>query len=949
MSAAKKGMKKSTYLIIWTLVIALLCSAVGVVNYEALYWDSALTLYFGEVGVKNVSTVTFDTDDHAQVANLIVAEGAVLLKNEKSALPMKGGKISLFGIDNKNGVLQKVLEDEGFTVNPTLAAFYAASSHSSGAGSLSAGNGSETGGWVIDEGPQNEYTADVKASYKDYNDAAVVVLMRTGAEGNDLPYDMSRYGGSADENYLELNKDEKELLAEVHKSFDKVVVLISSANAMQMDFVDKAEYGIDALLWYARPAGGIGSIAKILSGAINPSGRLVDTYVHDNLSSAAMQNFGDYRYVNEDGSLSGYSYVNYAEGIYVGYKYYETRYEDTVMGTGNADGAAGASVGNAWAYSNEVVYPFGYGLSYTTFEQTLEGVTFDADSDMYQVSVRVKNTGSVAGKSVVEVYAQTPYGSYEQENQVEKASIQLVGFEKTAMLQPGEEATVTVPVERYFLASYDSKGAAGYILSAGDYYLAVGDDAHDALNNVLAAKGYTAADGMTADGNAAKVYSWNQAELDTTTYKMSRVDDTVEVTNQFDHADLNNYGIEMTYLSRSDWQNTYPVERMALAMNDALLEDLNLDWYEKPADAPEVSDFTQGADNGLTFSDMRLIPWEDEDTWNKFIDQLTVDEMASLLMDSRGSNPIESIAMPAAGRTDDNSGFGPLISEGTNGIKWVTEPITARTWNKELFESRGRVMGIEATFCGLTEIWYGGGNIHRTPVGGRNWQYYSEDGNFGYIIGIYEAKGMQAQGVIYCPKHFVLNDQETFREGISTFANEQSIREIYMRAFEGALCEGGAMGVMTSFNRLGTRFSSANYNLVHNVLKGEWAFKGHTTTDGYTQSGFKMHFEEEAAAGIDYTCASNSDYGDAVKSYIEAGDGYMLECLRNITKHNLYALSRTFIQNGLSSNTAIVTIVPWWETTLLAVTAVSAVVLMICVILMAVWNHEKKQPKKKEA
>ena len=213
MSAAKKGMKKSTYLIIWTLVIALLCSAVGVVNYEALYWDSALTLYFGEVGVKNVSTVTFDTDDHAQVANLIVAEGAVLLKNEENALPMRGGKISLFGIDNKSGVLQKVLEDEGFTVNPTLAAFYAASSHSSGAGSLSAGNGSETGGWVIDEVPQSEYTADVKASYKDYNDAAVVVLMRTGAEGNDLPYDMSRYGGSADENYLELNKDEKELLA----------------------------------------------------------------------------------------------------------------------------------------------------------------------------------------------------------------------------------------------------------------------------------------------------------------------------------------------------------------------------------------------------------------------------------------------------------------------------------------------------------------------------------------------------------------------------------------------------------------------------------------------------------------------------------------------------------------------------------------------------------------
>ena len=768
----------------------------GVIN-QALNLSTSKIVELGDGEATN--TVYYDnpygtdTSDRQATMNMELAvaaenisqaeEGAVLLKNENAALPITTGqRITIFGNGSYNSVdsASNAVNSTSFDAIPAVGLVDSLQT-ALGADNVNTALSSVytpmslTTNKEVSEAPIDQIKAQESSWQSDYNDVAVVTFTRAGSEGND-----SALTTAEDRNYLGLSKNEEDLLSYLQSQkqagvFSKIVAVINSDQAMELGWVD--EYDVDACLLSGLP-GAVGwtGIANVMTGKVSPSGHTVDTYAANSLSSPAITyaagNAMDW--TNKDWLLANATdndgngtnilhYTIYAEGIYIGYKYYETRYEDTVMGTGNADGAAGASVGNAWAYSNEVVYPFGYGLSYTTFDQTLEGVTFDADSDMYQVSVRVKNTGSVAGKSVVEVYAQTPYGSYEQENQVEKASIQLVGFEKTAMLQPGEEATVTVPVERYFLASYDSKGAAGYILSAGDYYLAVGDDAHDALNNVLAAKGYTAADGMTADGNAAKVYSWNQAELDTTTYKMSRVDDTVEVTNQFDHADLNNYGIEMTYLSRSDWQNTYPVERMALAMNDALLEDLNLDWYEKPADAPEVSDFTQGADNGLTFSDMRLIPWEDEDTWNKFIDQLTVDEMASLLMDSRGSNPIESIAMPAAGRTDDNSGFGPLISEGTNGIKWVTEPITARTWNKELFESRGRVMGIEATFCGLTEIWYGGGNIHRTPVGGRNWQYYSEDGNFGYIIGTYEAKGMQAQGVIYCPKHFVLNDQETFR------------------------------------------------------------------------------------------------------------------------------------------------------------------------------------------
>lgn len=256
------------------------------------------------------------------------------------------------------------------------------------------------------------------------------------------------------------------------------------------------------------------------------------------------------------------------------------------------------------------------------------------------------------------------------------------------------------------------------------------------------------------------------------------------------------------------------------------------------------------------------------------------------------------------------------------------------------------MMGIEATFCNVNEIWYGGGNIHRTPVAGRNWQYYSEDGNMGYIVGKYEAEGMQSVGVIYAIKHFVLNDQETNREGISTFANEQSIREIYMRSFEGAICEGGTLGVMTSFNRLGTVFSSANYNLVHNVLKGEWGFKGHATTDGYTTDPFKQHFKEEITAGIDYTCVSNMDYANAILAEVNAGDGQLMESLRLSAKHNIYAMSRTISQNGLSNNATVVTMVPAWETGLLVATAVFAVCFVGFTAAFAVENGKKREEEK---
>lgn len=891
-------------------------------------------------------------------------EGTVLLKNENGALPLtSGSRVTVFGNGSYNtlgtasstafdsipavsfaSALQEGLEAEN--VNLTLA-----EKVYSGMKATSA--------TAVNEAAIADVAAHSGTWQNDYNDAAIVMFSRNGSEGND-----SAMYTAEGNRYLSLSNNEKALMEYLQQQkqagvFKKIIALVNSDQVMELGWVD--QYDVDACVLSGRTgAVGFTGTVNVLTGTVNPSGHTVDTYAANSLSAPAntyaadnTQTWANLDYLAENcadhngvGTNTNY-YTVYAEGIYVGYKYYETRYEDTVMGAGNADSTMGSSFDGSWNYSSEVVYPFGHGLSYTTFDQELLSVNYDGVDDSYHAEVKVTNIGSIPGKSVVQVYGQTPYGDYEKENLVEKASVNLMGFAKTKELAAGESETVTVSVPRYFLASYDSNAAKGYILSAGDYYLSVGDNAHDALNNILAAKGYTSADGMDYDGTAAKTYSWNQENLDSQSYKKARFTD-VEVTNQFDHADLNNHGIELTYLSRSDWEGTYPATAQQFDINDSLLKDMRLNWYEKSGSSPSVSDFTQGADNGLTFADMRTVDWEDEKTWNQFLDQMTVEEMAGMLMDSRGTAAIDSIGMPASKRADDNGGLGtPLVAVGSNPMKWTTEAMTARTWNQELYTSRGEIMGIEATFCNVNEIWYGGGNIHRTPVAGRNWQYYSEDGNLGYIVGKYEAQGMQSVGVNYCIKHFVLNDQETNREGISTFANEQSIREIYMRAFEGALCEGGALGVMTSFNRLGTVFSSADYNLVHNVLKGEWGFKGHVTTDGYTTDPFKQHFKEELTAGIDYTCASNMDYANAIMAEVSAGDGQLMESLRLSAKHNIYAMSRTVSQNGLSNDSTIVTIVPAWETGLLVATAIFAAGFVGFTIAFMVTTGKKREEEKK--
>ena len=510
-----------------------------VLNCIAASYNNVLVTQFGKVGeTMSMGQSNYDSMEEAlndfttDMNERVVEEGAVLLKND-GALPLnkESEAVSVFGMSStlwmtldkiktaKDAVFANALEDYGFEVNGTLRAFYNRSSHTDWGIGDNKGDGSSPGSWKIDEVPQSEYTDEVKNSYAKYNDAAIVVISRSSGEGADLPRNMDRFGGSADEHYLELSKNEKDMLQAVNDAgFKKVIVLLHSANPMQMDFLN--EYDVDAVIWApgtGTGTGGINALCKLISGDANFSGKLVDTYVYDNLSAPAMQNFGDYRFVDSNGNMidassngSGYySYINYSEGMYVGYKYYETRYEDVVLNNGNA---------GDYKYENVVAYPFGYGLSYTEFDWSGFSASYDAENDEFTFEVNVKNNGEIAGKEVVQLYMQSPYTAYDVENKIEKSSVQLVGFAKTQELTPGASESVEINVDGEEMRAYDQFGAGTYILEAGQYYFTAAENAHEAINNILAQKGKTVDDGMTENGDASFVYGHEVGEMDDEVY-----------------------------------------------------------------------------------------------------------------------------------------------------------------------------------------------------------------------------------------------------------------------------------------------------------------------------------------------------------------------------------------------------------------------------------------------
>ncbi len=899
--------------------------------------------------------------DAADAAAEIAEEGMTLLKNDNSALPLaSGSRITLFGNASVNSNIYNTNCPDNIPyvdyVSAMKTQFGADNVNTELCDQVYTGMDS-TGISSVVEADLDSVKAHESSWQNDYNDAAIVVLARNGSEGNDV------YAHASDDTYedgsarrmMDLSTNEEAIMQYLQEQkaagvFDKIVVVLATEFEMELDFLD--EYDVDACLLSGTTGSfGCTAIAEALDGTVNPSGKTVDTYSASSISSPAVVNaswegystwanadeLNAYDQINNDDNID--YYVVYGEGIYVGYKYYETRYEDVVMGTGNAATETGTfKSSGTWNYDEEMCYPFGYGLSYTTFEQTMESVEFDEESRTYNVKVTVTNTGDVAGKDVVEVYAQTPYGDYEKENKVEKASVQLINYAKTSELQPGASETVEIPVSEYFLASYDTYGAETYILSAGDYYLSIGNGAHEAINNILAAKGYTTADGMTEDGDASRTYTWNQAEMDSTTYATSYYNDT-EVTNAFDEADINYYdGYEYEYMTRNDWDGTWPIKPDWEATQQ-MMDVLSNYYYETPEDAADVDSFKQGVDSGLTLVDMIDVDFDDPQ-WDTFIDQLTVEQLADTTTTDLSAVSEYEIPNQARG-DDDQNGAGTAIN-------WPSHPLTARTWSTDMNELRGKYEGLTCYLNGSDEIWYGAANIHRTSFGGRVAQYWSEDAMLDYWNGYYEAQAMQAVGVTMCVKHMAVNDQEAQRTGLSVFVNEQALREVYLRAFEGSFA-GGALGVMTTTGRIGPILGKNYPSLLTTVLKGEWGYKGHVTSDGYVNTGYYNNTLEEFAAGMDYSCLdSNRVNGTRVVNAINDGDGYMLERLRDAAKRNLYVASRSARMNGLGNGGVYIAVAPAWEVAVLVVNIVLAALFALFLILAVVFTVKDRKKNKIE-
>lgn len=908
----------------------------------------------------------------------IQAEGSVLLKNENNALPLgEDVNVTMFGIGsvspiyagssgggvikNTNQIVSvgKAFEESGIHLNETVREWYKTTAIPQYCIVTSTGNDGTTttrGPWdneavelaargngVLEADASGAF-ASFQESYREYGDAGIVMLCRLEGEGNDLP-----------EGSLTLTEEERALIKEAEANFEKVIVLLNGTPQMEIEEL-KDDPQIDAILWIGEPGThGFYGVADVLTGKVSASGHLPNTYAVDSTSSPAYQNFGDYAFSNaEEEGLDRYGsyYVVQAEGIYMGYKYYETRYEDCVLGNGNADSEIGtfASEGG-WNYADEVSYGFGYGLSYTTFEQKLDSIEIDEEAQTVVAKVTVTNTGDTEGKDAVQIYAQSPYTEYDKENHVEKAAVQLLGFDKTDSLKPGDSQTVEITMDLKYLASYDYTTAKTYIMDAGDYYFAIGNGAHDALNNILAAKGKTTADGMDYNGNAELTYKWTRDTLDTTSYSVG-YDGTTEITNQFDDADYNYFNPDsIVYLSRSDWSGTWSDGYENLEATEEMLPWLKEEQYE-PGSEDTSSIVTGATDTEYSLIMMRGADYDDE-MWESILNQMTTEEMALLVTDAcEHTVPVDSISYGGSLDKDGPVGYDAKFStneedpyhisesdsdylKNYNFATMNTQPVLAATFSRSLAQERGKVNGEDSLWSGYTEIWAPGLNLHRTPYSGRNYEYYSEDAMLTNIMGTIVCAEGQKYGNVAGPKHFAFNDQETHRQGVATFLNEQAARELQLRAFEGAFVpdEGGAMGTMTAFNRIGVKHVTYSEALLTNVLRGEWGFEGYNITDfAFKELMYPYAIMEAGTNAVDNMVSDYSAInGDTLKS-----DAKLLEAVRESCHRILYTYVNSNAMNGVSSSSKIVSVMPWWKGVLYGIDAVIAVFAAVSFIMYLV-------------
>ena len=959
-------MKKKNLWFIPTIILLvfsiLLTAAIPVTAYYETMINAALNAQTQKIIPGENSKIFYWTDYESEedlvnndmaVCRQVEAEGAALLLNKNNALPLAAdAKMSLFSQSASDPVLTgtgsafmatgdavslyAALQDSFAPgcVNQELWKFYKTSGYKRVNAALSGGSPDQ---YRINEVPWEKYPEALKATFPQYGDAAIVVLSRSSGEGADLPNSLEALRDyMTDGDYLQLCAEERALLDNLMQLkqdgvFKKVIVILNSSSTLQLDFID--DYDIDALLWVGNLGlNGIPAVADILAGKVNPSGRIVDTFQKDNHAAPAMQNYDAYPYTNaaelglaaaQNNNALGIdkcnqNYVVYQEGIYVGYRYFETRYEDYVLGRGNA---------GDYDYDKLVAFPFGCGLSYTTFDYSDFKITDQGSTILAEVDVT--NTGKVDGKHTVQIYFQSPYTQYDIDNGVEKAAVELCGFDKKE-IAAGKTEHFAIEIRKDDLTSYDSNLAKTYIMDAGDYYFTVASDAHNAVNNILMAKGADTAR-MSGTGDAALTATWTLDEMDTITYAVSAYTGNA-ITNLFEDADLNKYagaeGQTVTYLCRNDWQGTFPTTQ-SLRVTDAMWADgLTHNAEERTAIVEKMKTLywqgatlpesgTGGALKAIDFVETRY----EDSAWDKLVSQISYGDMLNTIYNGAyNTHALPAINLPATMEADGPTGYTKSLMGGSSGMAFTSEDVIAASYSREIACLVGKCMAEDmlhsnqnSDSTSVAGIYAPGLNIHRSQYLGRHNEYYSEDGWLSGEIAASQVQGIRSKGVLAFAKHFALNDQEQGRYGISVWANEQSIREVYLEAFEGAI-RGGAMNVMTSFNRIGVVWSGAHYGLMTGILRDEWGMEGAAITD-MSMNAKWMDYRMGVLAGQDIWCGQKGSMGtlDGTEN-----DPAIASAVHRAMKNIVYSVTRT---NAMNVGDAVVlTVTPTWKIALYALT-----------------------------
>lgn len=844
--STKKKMSNRKYLGITSSVVALLLVVIIAANVAIHAFYDTIDLWFSGSGAAFESEDSQSAREYAKgVAADLQAEGIVLLKNESNTLPLSVDttkKLAVFGWDSHGAVLggtgsgaartdkavslYTALENQGFELYEELKTLYKDYKSDRQAG-LVVGSTDFT----VHETPLSEYSDAILNGAKEFTDTALVVFGRTGGEGNDLP-----------EGYLELSQDERDILDWVTGNFEHVIVLLNIANAMEIGFVKEYE-NIDAAMWIGYPGlEGMTSVAKVLAGEINPSGRLADTYVYDLTQDPTYHNSSTWGVKMYTDKANAY-YVDYSEGIYVGYRYYETAAEE-----GYID------------YDKTVVYPFGYGISYTTFEQSIK--SFNVNDDVISVEVEVKNTGDFDGKEVVQVYFTPPYDPAEK---IEKAHVELVGYAKTDVIKAGATDTVTVEFHVDDMAAYDYLGEKAYVLSAGDYAIKLMANSHDLI------------DSRTYTIDKEIVYNESGAG--------ARYNDKIAATNLFDYADGADETIPVKYMTREDM--TLPAATEPRAASEAVKAHKD-DAYEKD---PTLSDIVTEVDAGLMLEDMVGLDYDDP-KWDTFMDQLSFKEMTTLVAyGGYKTKEIESIGKPETIDLDGPNGFNEANTsvDGEGGIAYPCEVVIASTWNDDLAEIWGESLGNESVNYGVSGWYAPGVNIHRSQFGGRNFEYFSEDPLLSGRISANTIYGASKFGLYCYVKHFAVNDLETMRNGLFTWVNEQAMREIYFTPFQYSVVEGGSTAVMSAFNRIGAQWAGSNKELLTNVLRDEWGFRGMVISDYYMSFQLYMDVYAGVVAGNDLFLSGI----EMLAKQIVSNDVTVRNAVRQSAKNILYTVANS--------------------------------------------------------